>query len=247
LDAETKEGQRATLTRKASPVMAGLFLIIGCTQPVVPLPAPAVELPAPKAIPVVAPKLIATPTGIPQDALRWKADLRRAAQSEWGLSAPVATMGAQIHQESSWRADAVSPVGASGLAQFMPATATWLSGVDATVGPSDPTNPMWAMRALASYDRRLWDETLRMTDDCNRMAVALAKYNGGPSRAEKERQLCAATPNCDPNIWWGNADKFNSGRSKSNWDENRQYPKRILLVLEPRYMVAGWGDGVCAP
>lgn len=230
-----------------------LILLAGCTQPVVTLPAkpavelpaPVVTLPAPKHTPVVFHKLLAPTPDIPQDALRWKGDLTRAAQSEWGLDAPVATMGAQIHQESTWHTDAVSPVGASGLAQFMPTTATWLSGVDATIGPADSTNPIWAMRALAAYDKLLWDGLQKTADDCSHMAMSLACYNGGCGHVNRERRTCATSVNCDPGIWWGNVEKFSSGQSAANWQENRAYPKRILLLLEPRYVAAGWGDGMC--
>ena len=61
----------------------------------------------------------------PQAAARYKLTLLREAHSQWGLDAPVAAFAAQVHQESGWRADAVSRVGARGLAQFMPATARW--------------------------------------------------------------------------------------------------------------------------
>ena len=63
----------------------------------------------------------------PQAALQYRDDVIRNARLEWGLSAPVADFAAQLHQESGWRPDAVSPAGAQGLAQFMPATADWIS------------------------------------------------------------------------------------------------------------------------
>ena len=87
---------------------------------------------------------------VPQAAQAHKRTLLRAAHAEWGLDAPVAVLAAQVHQESAWRPDAVSHVGARGLAQFMPATARWwcervgLSAIDC-----QPHNPTWALRALA--------------------------------------------------------------------------------------------------
>ncbi|MBP6897390.1 MAG: transglycosylase SLT domain-containing protein [Pseudacidovorax sp.] len=69
---------------------------------------------------------------IPRDAERYQLTLKREAQRTWGLDAPVATFAAQVHQESRWRADARSPVGAQGLAQFMPSTASWIGGVYAS-------------------------------------------------------------------------------------------------------------------
>ena len=52
----------------------------------------------------------------PQAAQQYRALLVRTAHAAWGLDAPVAVFAAQVHQESAWRADAVSRVGAQGLA-----------------------------------------------------------------------------------------------------------------------------------
>ena len=62
---------------------------------------------------------------VPPEAHRYRLTLVREAQRAWGLDAPVAALAAQVHQESGWRPDAVSRVGARGLAQFMPATTLW--------------------------------------------------------------------------------------------------------------------------
>src|SRR5579872_1752140 len=49
-----------------------------------------------------------------------------------------------IHQESGWNPKAVSPVGAQGLGQLMPATARQL-------GVTDPFDPMQNLDASARY------------------------------------------------------------------------------------------------
>ncbi|EPE8237953.1 transglycosylase SLT domain-containing protein, partial [Escherichia coli] len=92
----------------------------------------------------------------PQAALQYRDDVIRNARLEWGLSAPVADFAAQLHQESGWRPDAISPAGAQGLAQFMPATADWISQLMPGLNSREPFNPAWAIRALVSYDRWLW-------------------------------------------------------------------------------------------
>lgn len=61
---------------------------------------------------------------IPVEARQYQRELTRNARAVWGLNAPVSTFAAQIHQESQWNARARSPVGAQGLAQFMPTTAS---------------------------------------------------------------------------------------------------------------------------
>ena len=70
---------------------------------------------------------------IPRQAQAYRSLLIRAARVEdlRGLNAPVATYAAQVHQESGWREDARSPVGAEGLGQFMPTTSTWAFRVQA--------------------------------------------------------------------------------------------------------------------
>ncbi len=75
-----------------------------------------------------------------------------------------------IQQESSFRPDVVSPKGAIGLGQLMPATAKEL-GVD-------PTDPMQNLEGAAKY---LSQQLKRFGDP----SLALAAYNAGPTRVAK--------------------------------------------------------------
>lgn len=172
------------------------------------------------------------PITIPHVASRYRADLTRSARLAWGLDAPVATFAAQIHQESLWRADARSHVGAQGLAQFMPATEKWIDGVYAAdlAGQGGALNPTWALRALTRYDRWLWDRVPGTGKQCDRMALTLRAYNGGLGWLRKEArtgQPCQAF------------------RSAANCRENLDYPRRILGRYEQAYINAGWGHGSC--
>ncbi|MDF5986511.1 lytic transglycosylase domain-containing protein [Pseudomonas aeruginosa] len=116
---------------------------------------------------------------IPTAAEQYRRTLVRSAHAGWGLSAPIATFAAQVHQESRWRADARSPVGAQGLAQFMPGTAEWIAGLyPAALGANQPFNPGWALRALVTYDRWLYDRN-QASSECDRWAFVLSAYNGG--------------------------------------------------------------------
>ena len=78
---------------------------------------------------------------------------------------------AVVWQESRWRANAVSPAGARGLAQLMPGTAREM-GVN-------PDDPMSNLEGGARYLRAQLD---RFDGDLEK---ALAAYNAGPGRVIK--------------------------------------------------------------
>ncbi|WP_064116751.1 transglycosylase SLT domain-containing protein [Pseudomonas fluorescens] len=181
---------------------------------------------------------------IPADAERYRRDLIRIAQAEWGLDAPVATFAAQIHQESRWRFDAKSPVGAQGLGQVMPSTATWLAQLfPKALGSIEPFNPTWSMQALVSYDRWLADRN-RARSTCEQGAFILASYNGGLGWVIRDRKLALAK-GADPLTWFNSVERHNAGRSAAAFKENRQYPRLILLRWEALYVANGWGQGLC--
>lgn len=181
---------------------------------------------------------------IPQAANAHRATLIRAAHSTWGLDAPIATFAAQVHQESRWRADAESPVGALGIAQFMPATAVWMEEIyPRTLANADPLNPGWALRAMVKYDLWLYQRN-HANDPCDHWAMTLAAYNGGQGWINRDRRLASAS-GADELAWFDSIERFNAGRSLANFRENRHYPRIILLRWEPLYVRAGWGSGVC--
>ena len=181
---------------------------------------------------------------LPQGALKHRADLTRNARAVWGLDAPVATFASQVHQESRWRQDAVSPVGAQGIAQFMPTTADWIAQAYPALAERQPFNPSWGLRALVTYDRHLWD-LVKATSGCDRMAMTLSAYNGGLGWVWRDQKL-AASKGADSARWFDQVEQFNAGRHAAAFRENRGYPRLILLTFAPRYAAAGWGRGSCA-
>lgn len=174
----------------------------------------------------------------PRAALQHRAELKRQAHMVWGLDAPVAVFAAQIHQESLWRADARSPVGALGLTQFMPATARWMCDVDPALCSPAPLNPTWALRALVVYDRWLWQRT-GADDGCERMAFTLASFNGGLGWTQKRQRMSTR-----PGVCLGHTCQINPGILPVNQRENEHYPRVILLQHQPLYRT--WGMGLCS-
>lgn len=173
---------------------------------------------------------------VPEAAHRYHRALLGEAREVWGLDAPVAAMAAQIQQESGWNSQAHSAV-ADGLAEFTPQTATWIAGAyPKTLAGADPYNPNWAIRALTTYDYDLWQQT-RAATACDHMAFTLSAYNGGLGWVYRDQAL-AKSKGADPMRWFGATALF-TNRAVAAARENRGYPQRILLVLQPSY--AAWG------
>lgn len=95
-----------------------------------------------------------------------------AAAKKYGLSPLL--IDAVARQESGYRVNVVSRVGAIGVMQLMPGTARML-------GVRNPRDPEANIHGGARYLRRLLDRF-----DGN-LAFALAAYNAGPARVERAR------------------------------------------------------------
>lgn len=222
------------------------LLLAGCSAPTPPpTRLPPYRAPATYSAPSVtsfgAPATTSFPIvkGIPHQANTYRARLIREVHAHWGLAGPVAIFAAQLHQESGWREDARSPVGAMGLAQFMPGTAAWIAQVyPKELGEGASLDAGWALRAVVIYDRWIYKRVPGFQEaDWNRWAAALSGYNGGLGWVQKDRALAGGQ--CDTTLWWGCVERF-SRRSPAAFKENRGYPVRILRLYRPRYEVAGW-------
>lgn len=176
---------------------------------------------------------------IPPEAARYRREYVRVVRAEWGLDAPVASLAAQLHQESAWNPLAVSPAGARGLAQFMPATGAWIGEVDWTLKGGDLFSASWAMRAQNTYMRWL-HERVQAINGCERMAFAMVSYNQGLGWTRKAIQLSP-----QKGRWFGAVEFVNPGQAAWAFKESRAYPRRVLLDLEKRYIAALWGPGSC--
>lgn len=185
---------------------------------------------------------------VPDVSPLWRIQLERESARYFGLQVQPARMAAQIHQESHWRATAKSPY-AMGLTQFTPATAKWLPSVCPDVGPPDLWNPTWSISAHACYMAWLYNRVpafryAGVMTPCSRWAFAQRAYNGGEGWLQRER-LVAQRASADANDW--HAVEAHRARAEWAWKENIDYPRRILLRIEPAYLAAGWPGGpACA-
>ncbi|MBB5748034.1 transglycosylase SLT domain-containing protein [Micrococcus sp. TA1] len=97
---------------------------------------------------------------------------------------PEAVLAAQINQESRWDPTAVSPVGAQGLTQFMPAT--WAQFGDG----ADPFDPFAAIAAQGRYMKHLRVQVAPLAQNANEtIRLALAAYNAGPGAVLKHQGI----------------------------------------------------------
>ena len=180
---------------------------------------------------------------IPSASVGYRLQVERAAAEYFGLQASPARQAAQIHQESAWRPTAASAY-AQGLAQFTPATAKWLPEVCPELWGFDPWDPSQSIRAAACYNRWLYNQ-VTAASECDRWAFALSAYNGGLGWVRRDRTLASAS-GADPARWFGHVEAH-SRRAKWAIRENRDYVRRILLVLEPAYIRAGWDGAPACP
>ncbi len=109
-----------------------------------------------------------------------------AQQAAINAGIPADYFVRQINQESGFNPNATSPMGAEGIAQFMPSTAAGL-GID-------PWNPVQALNAaanvMAGYNSKYGGN----------YAMALAAYNGGSGTVQNAINNCGSANwmNCLP-------------------------------------------------
>jgi soluble lytic murein transglycosylase len=114
-----------------------------------------------------------------------------------------------IRQESSFRPDARSWVGATGLSQIMPSTGKWLGRNIPDYTERHLAVPEANVRMGAAY----LAELLRRYD--GEADLALAGYNAGPSRADRWRRELGR-------------DDIDQWREKIPFNETRHYVQVVL-------------------
>jgi murein DD-endopeptidase MepM/ murein hydrolase activator NlpD len=109
--------------------------------------------------------------------------LIEAAAKEAGL--PASVVAAQLNQESGWNESATSPVGAQGVAQFMPAT--WVSYGNG----GDTFSATDAIPAYGRYMAALKRQVQSIAGDDAELLVqlTLAAYNAGPGAVQQHKGI----------------------------------------------------------
>ncbi len=118
-------------------------------------------------------------------------------------------MASMVYQESHFDPWAESWMGAVGLMQIMPETAS-------LHGEYDLWNPDQNIAVGAAHLKRLNEIYTSVTDSAERVKFVLAAYNVGPGHVSDARKL-AEKYGKDPNIWDGNTGDMMKLKSESQY------------------------------
>jgi hypothetical protein len=144
---------------------------------------------------------------------------------------PIAFLASLVWQESRFQPKAVSPVGAQGIAQFMPRVA-------AAYGVADPFDPIQALPGSAKFLRELFEQF-------GNLGLAAAAYNAGPKRVldwmAKRGSLPAETRTYVLNITGRPADQWVTKIDNTNFKIPARTPCQTLASL-PEWSSAGSGQ-----
>lgn len=106
-------------------------------------------------------------------------------------------------------------------------------------------DPALQLRALVLMDHRNWLAVAGAATDRERLAMALAAYNGGMRGLAADRALCSGTPGCDASRWFGQVERTCTkastaapGYGQSFCEINRHYPVAILDQRRAKYVAA---------
>lgn len=112
----------------------------------------------------------------------------KSAASRWLPGLSYKWVKAQCWQESRFKRFAVSPVGAKGLCQFMPATA---KEVSRSLGLfNSPFSVKWSIEAASYYDAKLYRFWLSPRPKLDRIKLMLASYNAGAGNLHRAQKRC---------------------------------------------------------
>jgi hypothetical protein len=171
--------------------------------------------------------------------LQYRAALTREAQFVYGINAPIPMFAGQIWQESGGKANAKAWDLGMGLGQFEPGTAKEIVKLYPELGPSDPFNPVWSIRALVRYDDWIY-KRVKGVNACEVWGGSLDGYNAGLGYVQKAQR---ASP--DPTVWFTKTEYVPTGQTAKNKEYSRVYPR--IILFKHQAMFSTWGALTCLP
>lgn len=180
----------------------------------------------------------------PENARLYSRLVYASSYAYFGSAEPVSFIASVAQTESRWRPEASAPDGGMGGFQFMPRTAEAVAAKNPNLGTADPYDLAWAIPAATSYLAELARGSRYAASECDRLAMAAAKYNGGGIELDRER---ARARGDDAGVWFLNVEKHNGRNRRADlFHVNRLYPVHTLLTWTPRFVAAGYGGAdVC--
>ena len=175
----------------------------------------------------------------PRIMLQWRPVITREAQFIYGINAPIPMFAGQIQQESGGRANITAGDGGMGLTQFMNGTVKQIVTLYPELGPANPYDGKWAIRAQVRFDDYLYLH-VKGKNDCERFASALKGYNAGLGFVQRAQRKSP-----DPETWFTLTEYIEVGQSEKNMQYSREYSRWILFFHQPAYV--SWGMPVCIP
>lgn len=135
---------------------------------------------------------------------------------------------AQAIVESNLRPDAVSPVGARGLMQVMPATYADIRRRHKEFGSID--NPEWSIAAGISYSRDLYTYWINEADESFQKHFMLGSYNAGRTTMIRAQKV-ALESKLDHRVW-SSIEAIASTVPRWRYSETLPYVQAVFVNLE---------------
>lgn len=133
--------------------------------------------------------LLPSPSSARVFSAKYDAAIQKSVKRHWPDFPYWRAWKGQLYQESRLDPDAVSPVGARGLAQFMPGT--WKMMVrEMRLGMKASPHSEIAIEAGAYYMAKLRRQWSAPRPQGDRHALAAASYNAGLGHLLKAQKLC---------------------------------------------------------
>jgi membrane-bound lytic murein transglycosylase MltF len=120
---------------------------------------------------------------------RYDDQIQQSVRKYWGHFPNWQFWKSQLYQESVFDPEAVSPVGARGLAQFMPATWDQIAR-ELGLGNISPHESKYAITAGAYYMAKLSRSWKSKRSNIDRHRLAMASYNAGMGNLLKAQKAC---------------------------------------------------------